>query len=252
MMFFVAMAQTETTKKIHGAVVDKNGNPLPGAVVSATEGAETTLVNADGTFELEIPVWLKSVSASYAGYNTKKLKPSFVSDMVFQLKKDNHRYGFLNALGGVALYNGEAAPSMGLMGGILGNVGFYAKIGFSINTLPSYIGSSGFEEYYFDADEYGFTSIVGITKRLYKNLYAYLGVGYARVLNDEYWVEYFEINEHRYYSYSKEYANNGMAFDSGLLCMIGRHFNVTVGYTHTTDFEGYWNCIPNVSLGYVF
>lgn len=224
----IAMAQSETTRTIHGAVVDKNGNPLPGAVVSATEGAETALVNADGTFELEIPIWLKSVTASYAGYKNKKMKPVFNQDMIFLLKKDKKRYGFLNAFGGVYFYEGSSAPSIGFMGGLLANVGLYAKLGFSI-----------------EEDKPGGVIIAGITKRIYKNFYGYVGIGYGSVLNDDYYIS----DSGNYYD-SESY--NGMAFDGGVIFCIGRHFNVSVGYTHTTDFEGYWNCIPNVSLGYVF
>lgn len=217
MMCSIVMAQTETTRTIHGAVIDKNGNPLPGAVVSATEGAETTLVNPDGTFDLEIPIWLKSVTASYAGYYNKKMKPLYDRDMIFRLKKDNKRYGFLNAYGGLATYDGYIMPSIGLMGGMLSNVGFYVKIGMT----PILVG--------------------GITKRIYKNFYAYLGIGYGTVAAEVYENNYYDIEWYP-----------GMAFDGGLIFGIGRHFNVSIGYTHTADFEGYWNCIPNVTLGYVF
>ena len=45
---------------------------------------------------------------------------------------------------------------------------------------------------------------------------------------------------------------DGMAFDGGFLFGIGRHFNIGVGFTHTNDFRGNYDCIPNLSLGYVF
>ena len=237
----IAIAQSETTRTIHGAVVDKNGNPLPGAIVSATEGAETALVNADGTFDLEIPIWLKSVTASYAGYKNKKMKPRFGQDMIFRMKKDKKRYGFLNAFFGVDLYNScsntifNTAPSMGLMGGMLANVGFYVKGGLMF-------GGDYFGDYY----GIGGVAIGGVTKRIYKNLYAYLGVGYGSVL--------FECENYRSdigYWYEAGYYD-GMAFDGGFIFGIGRHFNISVGYTHTTDFDGYRNCIPNLSLGYLF
>ena len=224
----IAIAQSETTRTIHGAVVDKNGNPLPGAIVSATDGAETALVNADGTFDLEIPIWLKSVTASYAGYKNKKMKPRFDQDMIFRLKKDRKRYGFLNAFGGVAFYDGNSAPSMGLMGGMLANVGFYVKGG--VIWGRGVYGT-------------GAMAIGGVTKRIYKNLYTYLGVGFGNVL-----FHYYDS----YNDYYEDDVHKGMAFDGGFIFGIGRHFNITVGYTHTTDFDYEWNCIPNLSLGYVF
>lgn len=219
----IAMAQSETTRTIHGAVIDKNGNPLPGAVVSATDGAETALVNADGTFELEIPMWLKSVTASYAGYRNKKMKPKFDQDMIFRLKKDKTKFGFINFFGGATFYeSGESiGGAIGLMGGSLNNWGFYAKAGITISEEASNGG----------------LVIGGVTKRICKNVYGYLGVGYGSVL---------------YYDYYDVY--HGMAFDLGVIFKIGRHFDVTVGYTQTTDFTDLYGCnfIPNVSFGYVF
>ena len=223
MMCSIAMAQSETTRTIHGAVVDKNGNPLPGAVVSATDGAETALVNADGTFELEIPMWLKSVTASYAGYANKKMKPLFDQDMIFRLKKDKNRLGFINVFAGAAFYDygGETGASLGLMGGTLSNWGFYVKAGMLY----------GFEE--------GLGGIVtaGVTKRICNNVYAYLGIGYSSVL----------------YAWDEE-LYSGMAFDLGVIFKLSRHFDLTVGYTQTTDFTDLEGCnfIPNVSFGYVF
>lgn len=89
----------------------------------------------------------------------------------------------------------------------------------------------------------------GITKRIYKNFYAYLGIGYGAVWyhdESEYWYgDYYYHNN--YYG-----AYGGMAFDGGLIFKPGRHFNFSIGYTHTADFDGLWNCIPNISLGYVF
>lgn len=156
--------------------------------------------------------------------------------MIFQLKKDNKRYGFLNAFGGVDICDRGPAPSMGLMGGLIANVGFYVKGGLMFG--GDYFG-----------DEYGTggVAIGGVIKRFYKNIYAYLGVGYGSVLGK---YRYYYSSDNDYWD--DDTYNDGMAFDGGLIFGIGRHFNVSVGYTHTTDFDGYWNCIPNVSLGYVF
>lgn len=231
MICTLAMAQSETTRTIHGAVVDKNGNPLPGAVVSATNGAETALVNADGTFELEIPVWLKSVTASYAGYNSKKMKPEFNQDMIFRLSKKQPKYGFINAFGGFSFFEENSCPTYGLMGGLLANVGFYAKAGVTI----------------YD-DVVSGMIIGGATKRIYKNIYAYLGVGYCGVLYEDYVYGGASGLE----DYNTVDQVPGIAFDGGFIFGIGRHFNVSVGYTHALDFSYYWNCIPNISLGYVF
>lgn len=62
----------QATREYKGAVVDKNGNPLPGAKVEATGGAENTVTDADGTFNLEASQWLKSITVTYPGMGKKK------------------------------------------------------------------------------------------------------------------------------------------------------------------------------------
>ncbi|MDE5789678.1 MAG: carboxypeptidase-like regulatory domain-containing protein [Muribaculaceae bacterium] len=59
-----------TTKIITGIVVDKEGEPLAGAYVNATNGAETVETGADGTYIIEVPVWLKKLTASYPGFGS--------------------------------------------------------------------------------------------------------------------------------------------------------------------------------------
>lgn len=121
-MSFAASAQT--TRVIKGAVVDKNGNPLPGATVTATGGSEVTTVDADGSFSLEVPIWLKSATAKYAGMADKKMKLS-ADDMIFQMYPKFRKQWFL--IGDFAyLFDSENGMG-GLMGGQLGKWGWYGK-----------------------------------------------------------------------------------------------------------------------------
>lgn len=229
---FAVAAQTEnqTTRTIRGAVLDSNGNPLPGAIVSATGGAETSLVESDGTFVLEIPIWLKSVTASYAGYKNKKMKPQFNQDMIFNLKLKQPSHVFLNAFVGITFYDGEADGAVvGLMGGLLSNVGFYIKAGYNTGGL----------------------AVGGVTKRLFKNIYAYLGVGYCSLISSQEYTTSLSPGG-GYSMWTEYYTDPGMAFDGGFIFKFGKHFDCTIGYTHTIDFWGEWNCTPNLSLGYVF
>lgn len=80
-----------TTKIITGKVVDKTGEPLPGALVSATGGAETVATEADGTFTIEVPVWLKNLTASYAGHfettQSVKKKKEVTFKLDFNIRK---------------------------------------------------------------------------------------------------------------------------------------------------------------------
>ena len=69
-MSITTIAQTRIVK---GFVIDKDGNLLPGVKVEATNGAESTVTDADGSFQLEVSQWLKSITATYPGMKTYKL-----------------------------------------------------------------------------------------------------------------------------------------------------------------------------------
>lgn len=223
---FSAFAQTETTGIIKGAVIDKNGNPLPGAMVQSTGGAETVLVESDGTFVLEVPIWLKTVSASYPGMGVKKQKVDFNNQMLFKLSPRT-KFGFINLMGGWAICADDTqanAPIIGLMGGYLDTWGVYGKIG-----IPA-----GGEDLFS-----GIQAIVGGIKHIYNGLYGYVGLGYGGYLDWDYWdVE--------------GYWTPGMAFDGGFLMKIGKHFDITLGLTVNTDFDYGTSVTPTLSLGYVW
>lgn len=90
--FGIQAQDTEkTTKTVTGAVVDDNGNPMPGALVEATGGAESVTTDADGTFTLEVPVWLKSLTATYPGLKPRKVKLhnkfNYDEKVLFEMKK---------------------------------------------------------------------------------------------------------------------------------------------------------------------
>ena len=77
----------QTTKIIKGIVTDTSGNPVAGAEIRSTGGAEITTSDADGAYEMEVPFYLKSVTVTSPGYKecqtmlggkqiyTTKLKP---------------------------------------------------------------------------------------------------------------------------------------------------------------------------------
>ena len=231
-------AQTETTGVIKGAVIDKNGNPLPGATVSATDGAETTLVESDGSFVLEVPIWLKSVTASYPGLSSKKRKVDFNNPMVIKLRKKPFT-GFINFVGGVNFIpyykKVQYGTWLGLMGGIMGNWGAYAKIMFPVS-------SPGNPH---------FSAILGANKHIYKSIYAYFGVGVGEV--NEGYKDYKWDNTNDKYIFDYRFRTyTSMAIDGGLMFKVGKHFNITAGLTLNTDFCNDVNYMPSISLGYVF
>lgn len=230
-----AIAQTSTTTVIHGAVVDKNGNPLPGAVVSATGGAETALVEADGTFTMEIPIWLKSVTASYPGYGSKKKKPVFDKDMVFTLGRKEPMKAFLNIVGAVPIADGEVTGGVGIMAGALDDWGFYGKVVFPLwhNTIN--VGENRVKS---------LQVTIGGIRHIYKSFYLSLGIGYGGTVHDM-----WNYDHHQ----SEVVSDPGMAFEIGAIFRIGKHFDLSIGYTQTLGFEYlYVNEIPYLSFGYVF
>ena len=149
----VALAQN--TRVIKGAVVDKNGNPLPGAVVEATNGAESTVVDADGTFTLEVPIWLKSITAKYAGMNDKKLKTNR-NDYVFYMSEKNNHW-FANLCYGACIGD-EYYSRIGVMAGYYASWGAYARIMPSLETgIPTFT--------------------IGVMKNIQNRVIPYLGFG---------------------------------------------------------------------------
>ena len=238
----------QTTKTIKGAVIDKNGNPLPGAQIEATGGAETTTVDADGTFSMEVPIWLKSVTASYPGMKNKKLKVSN-DDMIFTMNSKHTLQWFVEGIGGISLKEKiDPTANFGVMGGVLGNWGGYAR--FSIITERQ--GS--------DVEDHPVlpTATVGVIKDLGKNFYGYLGGGYSTIAYGRTYTVYSSyydssIKGTRNYSYNYSYADykSAYAFDIGFIYKLVEHLVVSAGYTIKTDF-GHLNHDIIVGVGYAF
>ena len=222
-------AMAQSTRIIKGAVVDKNGNPLPGATVEATNGAESTTVDADGTFSLEVSRWLNTATARYAGMRTKTLKVQD-GDMVFRLSPKNGKHWFVNVVSGVVTMERYARNtnvpnttySLGLMGGFLGkNWGGYTKLLW----VPDYEAAVP-------------TVTIGATKRVFSFMHAYAGVGYGKVnLDDEY--------------YDESWSEDAMAFDLGAIFRVKNHISANVGISWVTDFDQA-NYYFSAGVGYVF
>ena len=222
-------AMAQSTRTIKGAVVDKDGNPLPGATVEATNGAESTVVDADGTFTLEVPRWLNTATAKYAGMKNKKMKVQD-GDMIFRMKPKQDRTWMINGVGG---YIGGAELDgsfvFGAMGACLNDWGGYLKLLFCVN-----------EDF---AERPAVPTVTaGVTKRLTDFMYAYAGAGYTSVNYDEY--EYGP-------SYGP-YSCDGAALDVGVIFRPFKHLSVNAGFTYNTDFSEYSNYLGQLGVGYIF
>ena len=235
LMLALALASTaamaQSTRIIKGAVVDKNGNPLPGATVEATNGAESTTVDADGTFSLEVSRWLNTATARYAGMRKKTLEVQD-GDMVFRLSPNVQNCWFVNAVGGLAILDSDDyydfiddyTYTIGVMGGYLGKWGGYAKLLWT----P-------------DSETAVPVVTIGVTKRVFPFMYAYTGAGYANVTYKEPtgWSKYRTFND------------NAAAFDLGAIFLIGNHLTANVGMSLVSDFSTN-NYFFQAGIGYAF
>lgn len=215
----VLSVNAQNTKVITGAVIDKNGNPLPNALVEATGGAENVTTDADGTFRIEVPIWLKSLTAKYAGCRDKKIKIKDKSRLIFDMKPKGEECWFLDAVYS-ANFSSDYFTRIGLMGGYLGNWGGYAKVLMPLETedaIPSVT--------------------VGVIKQVAQPVYLYFGAGYSPVF------EYIRWGYWNYY--------DGAMFDIGAIIRI-KKFNVGIGYSFSTSFENVNNSSVQISVGYCF
>lgn len=222
----------QNTKVITGAVIDKNGNPLPNALVEATGGAESVATDADGSFRIEVPIWLKSLTAKYAGLQDKKIKLNHNNQIIFEMSPKTGSW-FLDAA--YAINFGDATFSRaGLMGGYLGNWGGYARV------MLSFGGDSG---------EATPSATAGVIKQVAKPVYLYLGAGYAPVYGEiesyyyDYWIESY------YYDYL-DYESGGM-FEAGAIFKFNK-VNFSVGYSFSSSFCCCTNHSVQLSVGYCF
>ncbi len=224
-LFAVAGTMAQNTREVRGAVIDRNGNPLPGAEVSATGGAETTMTDADGTFTLEVPIWLKSLTARYSGMADKKVKTDFNGNMIFTMKPEFRSSWFINAIGGfdVDEMSGIFGGRVGLMGGKLAKWGYYGKL--TMATGGAYIENS-------------ISGTVGVIRHVYQPMFAYLGAGVGGSMEES---DY-------YYYYDDEWCTNA-AVEAGFIFRFN-HFNFSLGYTIT--FGGEYNHSALFGLGYCF
>lgn len=238
-------AMAQSTRIIKGAVVDKNGNPLPGATVESTNGAESTTVDADGTFSLEVSRWLNTATARYAGMRKKTLEVQN-GDMVFRLSPKYEMDWFLNVVSGVVTMERYARNtnvpnttySLGLMGGFLGkNWGGYTKLLWTPNSS-------------FASEPAVPTVTIGATKRVFSFMHAYAGAGYGKV-NVVYGETLKIPSSDEELSYYDSWNKDAMAFDLGAIFRVKKHISANVGISCVTDFDQ-TNFYFSAGVGYVF
>ena len=216
----------QTTREVTGAVIDKNGNPLPGAKIEATGGAESTVTDADGTFHIEVSRWLKSLTATYPGMSKKKMKLGYQNEMLFEMKPAGKLQWFVNIQG---QYDIEYANGgVGVLFGQLGKWGWYARI---LQDVVAYDGHAGV----------GAPAVsVGLIKRIIPNLFGYTGLGYGTGY------------ERHYYSYNYHYSTEPAAnVDLGLIACF-KHICLNLGLSLRAGPEPEIGFGINLGVGYAF
>lgn len=238
-------AGAQSTRIIKGAVIDKNGNPLPGATVEAKGGSEVTTVDADGTFSMEVPIWLKKARAQYAG-----MKPCTrnvtLQDMIFTMKPASKKHWYLLANYGCMLNSDRpgfegigTGHTGGLMFGFFNNWGWYFKANFGSATKGYYNYDYNYNYGYYNCyDEVVGYFSTGVSKRIYKPLHAYIGVGLGDAPM----------------SHGRSMGTDFTVFpEIGLLYNVQKHILVNFSYSPAigVEDEGIAHTI-NLGVGYVF
>lgn len=232
-------ALAQSTRVVKGAVVDKNGNPLPGAVVEATGGAESAVVDADGTYAIEVPIWLNSLTAKYAGMQTKKIKLDHDGDIIFRLRTQIADKGwFVNAVCATSFFDAYEASGfagrLGLMGGYIGNWGGYVKV------TPTFGDGT---------DACGLpAATIGVIKRIVGPAHIYVGLGYAPVSGDG--DDYYYPDRYYYHDDCPNYES-GMMVDFGFMFKFN-HIVANVGYSYSNSFCCNVNHDLHFGVGYCF
>lgn len=221
----------QNTREYKGAVIDKNGNPLPGAKVEATGGAENTVTDADGTFTLEASQWLKSITVTYPGMGKERKRVKKTPDNLIVEMNRHPSQWFANLVGGYS-FDSYDVFSMGVMGGKKGFWGYYAKFMLDLSKPGSYHDE--------DDSGIGFTVSFGAIKSLGKNFYLYFGAGCNKGYTTRY--NYYSIpynysigennyTGYNYYSYKEIRHSYGPMADLGVMYTIKNVIHINLGAT---------------------
>jgi hypothetical protein len=231
---------------VSGKVVDRKGNPIPGAKVEIPGTTESALTELDGTFSLTTQNAPMKVNVFYVGMQSKVQKVS--PDMLIKLSKTTwwnerpDRYRLFFGVDGAFPQKSMKNPSFGIMVGYVKNFGVYAhcmyhKVQSTDGEWKNYTPSpwtNGTSTLSFNA------ATVGVMYRCLGPIYLNVGLGY--VSNKVSWQtvggKYLKYNDDSY---------DGMGGEIGAFLRI-KHLMVSGGYIcgDTPATCSY------VGLGYIF
>lgn len=232
-LFVGVMIQAQTV--VTGKVVDRKGNPIPGAKVEIPKSNESALTELDGSFSLSTQQpKVKKVNVYYVGMQTKVQRVS--PDMLIKLSKTNwwnqkpDKYRWFLGVDVAFPQKGMKNPSFGIMAGRMKNIGFYVRGVYSKEQETEYdINVSRPSEWLTGEKKVNFTAATaGIIVRLFGPIYYNFGLGY--ISNKVSW----EMPEGTYAS-GGNYLNyapdsyEGMGADTGISLCIGKRILVNAG-----------------------
>lgn len=254
----IGIATAQNSKTYTGFVVDKNGNPVVGAEVMAPGGGVSAITDSDGSFTIEVPILLKKLTASYAGMREKTIKLGKSSNLVFNMKTQKNRTGFISLICNGGLFKAkygqsinyryedydfsEASLGGGIMGGQIGQLGNWGWYGKGIVYAAIYEGIPAV------------TITAGAIRKLGSEAHLYFGVGWAYGGEKDYRFDSME-------QWDSSDASMGYSCDLGTIFTVSNHVNVIVGLNyahifpnfHYSDVHGRCNLFNlNIGVGYTF
>lgn len=231
---------------VSGKVVDKKGNPIPGAKVEIPGTNESALTELDGTFSLATQKAPEKVNVYYVGMQSKKQKVT--PDMLIKLAKTTwwnerpDRYRYFVGVDGAFPQKSMKNPSFGLMVGYVKDLGVYAHCMFhkvqstdgEWNDFTPHPWTTGNSTLSLNA------ATVGVMYRCLGPIYLNLGLGYMS--NKVSW----ETASGKYLKYNSD-CYDGMCGELGAFMRI-KHLILSGGYIcgDTPATCSY------VGLGYIF
>lgn len=248
---------------VSGMVVDKDGQPLPGAKVEIEGQSISIFTDLDGRFSVKCKPGAKNILVTYPkAPNVKtRIKPNMTVKMgrTWRDAPDHYQWFvggsvgvgltsvFANQLRGAhsplergELHHTYAAPTFSVMGGRVKDVGWYAKAFYTVSYDYENYGfiPEGYSDSYTSTHTSG--AIIGGMVRMGCPLHLCLGVGIASTTIDG-------IPE-------GQYDKLNWQIDFGFLYRIKNHFGVSM--TFNAGVNNYFNYVAgsyaNIGVQYFF
>ena len=208
MLFFSMSGFAQYVTK--GRVIDQYGNPLSDAKVQGKGTSKYTTTGIDGSFSLETAVPLKKVEVTSLGKNKKVKRVDgettiMLKDANWFTENPDRYHWFVNAQVGLLSKDSKDVP-VGVMGGMVKHVGFFAKVMYS--GIPSTESGDG-RGYTGNYKTGYFSAVAGPVVRLFSPIHLYVGAGYVKR------VVAYEASDNKYYELNhgnKRSSDNGISY----------------------------------------